>query len=196
MIGVSFFAFFLQVIMSSLAALVRALSLCTYLTNVCYSSSSPCNIQDQVVENYPLTYFDSWTRCYFMPYSDFTTVAALVTACGGSSFLALPDVYIFMGAMATAESTVAYVGSYAPADVLYTLTPSKTIAYQSSRDGRMALSGIIMQRTALDLQSADIIIDLVDISNLAVNTRLSWYTIGSWGGYRAGSVYDLHFNTV
>ncbi len=62
-----------------------------------------------VVHDYNITSLssDGWIKCYFEPYSTYTTATALISNCPVGD-----DVYLFVGALQTSSSTTAYMGLF------------------------------------------------------------------------------------
>ena len=156
-----------------------------------------CDIENGIVNDYPLSNLNNWTLCYHAPYNSAmgTTITSLPNCETGDDYL------IFVAAKESSSSENAYVGAYGPSSVLTINTDSTSIAYKPSMTQYPGYN--VYWYNNIDLSqgsfgfSPNATIDLgvgdgFDPSN---EQRLSWRLEG-YGGRRAGSNINLDWSSV
>eukprot|EP01084_Bolivina_argentea_P071028 129184_1 len=85
-----------------------------------------CIKSSTVVHDYNITSLssDGWIKCYFEPYSTYTTATALISNCPVGD-----NIYLFVGALQTPSNTTAYMGAFAPSEVIASYKQSLVNAY-------------------------------------------------------------------
>ena len=155
------------------------------------AQSLPSCIQSaNIVQNHDIDsnlIANGWSRCFFEGYSQVTTMSSVLNSCPIDD-----DIFVFVGAISTSNSTSASLGAYAPSSVLSTITASKYKAeiplllegtgynvywynYYQQAFGFAPSSGISLTSPYGG-----------DTQDHTSGKRLSWSTIGiNFGGYRA-----------
>ena len=152
-------------------------------------------IKKSIVNGYALSNLEDkgWKRCFFEQYSHKTKVADIISNCPIDD-----NVYLFVGALPSPSSKLAYVGAFCPSSLLITHTNSRTRAskpkeFQSDNQYKVYQYNFPGKSFGFAPESNVTLYD-VDNKDKQNKQRLSWHLTGR-GGWRAGSTTGLYDDT-